>query len=146
MYKVTDLLTLHKYKQTFINYCRVFDIKLSSFYLDGPKSFVNNQHINPRLFEYFQSHMDFFQLFYHDWHKSKTIRQLYFETGIAPGKIIGMFNNGRIYANRILPIIEPNYGKANLGFNIDTEFRYYSRYQIIESIYKIQIIDRPAVA
>ena len=108
--------------------------------------FVDTQRINTRLFDYFKSHMDFFQLFYHDWHRSKTIRQLYFETGIAPEKIIEMFNNGRIYAKRMLPIIEPNYGKSNTGFNIDTEFRYYSRYQIIESIYKVQIVGRPVVA
>ncbi len=144
MYKVIDLLTnIHQYKNTFLNYSSVFNIDLNEYFIGSPKSFVDSQVIHKELYNYFKENKSFLEMFYEDWHKHKTIRQLTFETGISSDKIIQLFNEKRIFARRSLPKIEPSFELKNNGFNIDTEFRYYSRYQIIETVFNCEIISRP---
>jgi hypothetical protein len=144
MYKVKDLLTnIHKYKSTFQNYCVVFKINMNDYFIGLPNSFSDNQEIHVEFYNYFKRNRPFFELFYTDWHKKKTIRELTFETGISSDKIIQLFNDRKIFANRSLPTIKPSFESENIGFNIDSEFRYYSRYQIIEEVLKCELIERP---
>lgn len=144
MYKVDDLLLqFHPTKQTYLNYFKVFNIKVENFITSSEKIFNNNAVIEKKLFDYFMRNKGFFLNFYNDWHTKKTIRQLNYETGISLEVIIEMFNAREIYAKREMPILNPSYEENNKSFNIDTEFRYYSRYQIIELAFGKEIIARP---
>lgn len=144
MYKVSDLLhNIHNTRQTYINYFKVFDIPIENFIQSTQKDFNESAVISNNLYEYFNKNKDFFLFFYRDWHTQKTIRQLHYETGIPLNLIIDLFNGRKIYAKRIMPTLEPSFESKNDGFNIDTPFRYYSRYQVIELAIGKSIIPRP---
>ncbi len=144
MFKVNDLLVnVHRYKRTYQNYCAVFNINLAEYYLGESNSFSDSQIIHDELYHYFLRNKPFLNLFYRDWHEFKTIRQLTYETGISSERIIELFSEQKIFANRDLHGIATLLKSKSEIFNIDSKFRYYSRYQIIEKICKCELIERP---
>jgi hypothetical protein len=134
--KIIDLLNdINKYKRTFQNFSRVFKIDYSPFYiLKDNEKFSDNTHIKIELYDYFNRNIEFVNNFYADWHKKKTANELFYECGLPVDIVLDLINSKKIHMNRTLP-----------PFKIlaDTKFRYYSRYELMEKIYNIEVIERP---
>lgn len=132
--KVKDLLiNVNRYKSTFYNYAKVFEIELSDYFIGGPQSFSHDQLIHDELYNYFIENRAFVEQFFSDWHTKKSMKQLAIQINQNIEDVLYLFNNQKIYTKRMLYSF----------YTEETEFRYYSSYQIIELITGQQVVGRP---
>jgi len=128
------LQNIHSTKRTFGTYATIFGFRLSDYFIGAPGTFSENQSIHIELYNYFRQHKTFFNQFYSDWQSSRTMQQLADKVNCDVADVLALFNGGKIFTYRY---------QNGIVFKAETEFRYFSTYQVIELITGKEVIERP---